>query len=94
MSRSRRVLRRTQLNLEALYDAHGEYRYTNSFSLAGLTALGVAVLPNLPGFFVQVKWLDPSHVPAALGASYAYAWFIGFAVAFVVYLALRRFSAK
>jgi nucleobase:cation symporter-1, NCS1 family len=88
------VLRRTHLNLEALYDAHGEYRYTNGFSLAGLTALVLAVLPNLPGFFVQVKWLAPSQVPAALVTSYSYAWFIGFAVAFAVYLALRKFSAK
>jgi nucleobase:cation symporter-1, NCS1 family len=88
------VLRRTNLNLEALYDANGEYRYTNGFGLAGLTALVLAVLPNLPGFMVQVKWLSASQVPAWLVTSYAYAWFIGFAVAFVVYLALRKISAK
>src|SRR6185436_2759407 len=79
------VLRRTRLNLEALYDPHGEYRYTHGFSLVGLTALTLAVLPNLPGFLVHVQWLDKAHVPPALIASYDYAWFIGFAVAFGVY---------
>lgn len=88
------VLRRTKLNLTALYDANGEYRYTNGYSLAGLTALVVAVLPNLPGFLVNVKWLRKDAVPAFLVSSYDYAWFIGFAVAFIVYLALRKVSAK
>jgi NCS1 family nucleobase:cation symporter-1 len=88
------VLRHTHLNLEALYDPQGEYRYTRGYSLAGLTALAAAVLPNLPGFLVHVKWLDKSRVPALFVASYDYAWFIGFAVAFIVYLALRKISAK
>ncbi len=84
------VLRRAKLNLDALYRADGEYRYSGGFSIAGLAALAVAVLPNLPGFFVQVKWLAKDAVPHFLVASYDYAWFIGFAVAFVAYLALRR----
>jgi nucleobase:cation symporter-1, NCS1 family len=88
------VLRRTQLNLAALYDPNGEYRYTHGFSLAGLAALALAVLPNLPGFLVHVKWLDKGLVPSFLVASYDYAWFIGFAVAFVLYVALRKISAK
>lgn len=87
------VLRRTQLNLAALYDPNGEYRYTHGFSLAGLAALILAVLPNLPGFLVHVNWLDKSLVPSFLVASYDYAWFIGFAVAFVLYLALRKISS-
>src|SRR5204863_4880231 len=70
------VLRRTRLNLDALYRADGEYRYTNGFSLAGLTSLAVAVLPNLPGFLVNVKWLRKDAVPAFLVTSYDYAWFI------------------
>ena len=37
------VLRRTHLDLAALYRADGEYRYTGGFSLVGLTALAVAV---------------------------------------------------
>jgi len=88
------VLRHTKLNVDALYDAGGEYSYTNGYGLAALAALALAVAPNLPGFLVQVKWLDKSLVPAALVSSYDYAWFIGFAVAFIAYLALRKISAK
>jgi NCS1 family nucleobase:cation symporter-1 len=86
------VFRRTHLNLDALYDAGGEYRYTGGFSIAGLVALAVAVLPNVPGFLVTVKWLSKDAVPHFLVSSYDYAWFIGFAVAFVAYLALRKLS--
>ena len=80
------VVRRRVLNVEALYQADGEYRYSGGFSLAGLGALFLAVLPNVPGFLVTVNWLSRDDVPAFLIASYHYAWFIGFALAFVFYL--------
>ena len=87
------VIRRTVLNVDALYRADGEYRHSGGFSLAGIGALIVAVLPNLPGFLVTVKLLPPGKVPAFLVTSYNYAWFIGFAVAFLIYLVLRRLSS-
>jgi NCS1 family nucleobase:cation symporter-1 len=84
------VLRRTHLDLEALYDSGGEYSYSNGFSAAGLVALLIAILPNLPGFLVNVKWMTNDTVPAWLVSSYHYAWFIGFAVAFAAYLILKK----
>ncbi|MEP6811278.1 MAG: NCS1 family nucleobase:cation symporter-1, partial [Chthoniobacterales bacterium] len=84
------VLRQKRLNIAALYDAEGEYRYTNGFSVAALIALVVAVLPNLPGFLVTVKLLPADAVPHFLVALYSYAWFVGFGIAFVLYLILRR----
>jgi NCS1 family nucleobase:cation symporter-1 len=86
------VIRGTKLDLDALYQTHGEYRYSGGYSAVGLTALGLAILPNLPGFCVAVKWLPKESVPHFLVSSYDYAWFIGFAVAFVVYLVLRKLS--
>ncbi len=50
----------------------------------------LAVLPNLPGFLVNVKLLNAAAVPPFLIALYSYAWFVGFGIAFVVYLVLRR----
>lgn len=88
------MIRRRQLNVPALYQAEGEYRYTNGFSDVALTALIVAILPNLPGFLVVVKLLPATAVPAFLVTLYSYAWFVGFAIAFAVYLALRRMTAK
>jgi cytosine/uracil/thiamine/allantoin permease len=38
--------------------------------------------------------MSADHVPAALIGVYSYAWFSGFAIAFVAYLALRKLSPK
>ncbi|HEY5753824.1 MAG TPA: NCS1 family nucleobase:cation symporter-1 [Chthoniobacterales bacterium] len=84
------VVRKTKLDVVALYDENGEYRYNRGFNPAAIAALVLAILPNIPGFLVTVKWLKPEAVPAVLVDSYGYAWFIGFAVAFVAYLVLRK----
>jgi NCS1 family nucleobase:cation symporter-1 len=83
------VWRRRRLNLADLYKAKGEYTYTNGFSLAALAALVLGVLPSLPGFLVNVKAIDDAAVAPVFADLYNYAWFTGFGVAFVVYLALR-----
>ncbi|MEK7781995.1 MAG: cytosine permease, partial [Verrucomicrobiota bacterium] len=86
------VWRKRKLDLVALYQPQGEYRFTNGFSLVAMVALVIAILPSLPGFLVQVKLLKTETVPPALADMYHYAWFVGFAVAFVVYLAGRRLT--
>ncbi len=86
------VVRRRSLDVPALYQADGEYRYTHGFSVIALIALVLAVLPNLPGFLVNVKLIEMSAVPPFLVGLYSYAWFVGFGIAFFVYLALRRFN--
>jgi len=88
------ILRRRHLHLAALYREDGEYRYANGFSLIALVSLIVAVLPNLPGFLVTVKLLDPASVPPFLVRLYDYAWFVGFIIAFAVYLALRWIDSR
>jgi len=87
------VWRGRKLNLRALYRADGEYRFTNGFSLVALGALVIGVLPSLPGFLVQVKLLNPERVSPFLVNLYNYAWFIGFFIAFVAYLAGRKLTA-
>ena len=88
------VWRRRQLDVAALYRADGEYRYTNGLSLVALVTLVIAILPNLPGFLVTVKLLNATVVPAFFVRLYDYAWFVGFAIAFLVYLALRGLSKR
>ena len=87
------VWRRRQLNLTALYQTSGEYRYTNGFSIVAIVALVMGALPSLPGFLVQVKAIDATNVAPSLVGLYSYAWFIGFAIAFIVYLAGRKITA-
>jgi NCS1 family nucleobase:cation symporter-1 len=87
------VCRRCQLNVSALYQREGEFRFTNGYSLVALVALAVGALPSLPGFLVNVKLIAPDSVPSILSELYNYAWFVGFAVAFVVYIIGRKLSA-
>ena len=87
------VWRRCELDLPELYDADGPYRFTNGFNMAALAALIIAVAPNLPGFLATVKILPSQRVPAILMRCYDYAWFVGFILAFVSYLALRKIAA-
>ena len=105
------VHRRRKLNVAALYEPRGEYRYTGGVSVAALVALLVAVLPPLPGFLLQAQLIHKDRLPdlaarlnnllgtpllvpdefaAFFTNLYNYAWFVGFGIAFVVYLALRK----
>ncbi len=88
------VVRRCKLNVIALYQADGEYRFSGGVSWVALISLVIGALPSLPGFLVNVKLLNAESVPPALAHLYNYAWFIGFAVAFVVYLAGRKLFAR
>ncbi len=88
------IARRRQLDVPALYDPAGAYSFTGGFSLVALIALAAGVAPSLPGFLVHVGWMAADAVPAALVRVYDFAWFAGFAVAFVVYLPLRRWAPR
>jgi NCS1 family nucleobase:cation symporter-1 len=83
------VWRRKKLDAEQLYQRNGAYRYTGGFSLVGFGVLLASALPNLPGFLVTVKALPAESFPAWLVAGYHYAWFVGFALAFVLYSLIR-----
>jgi NCS1 family nucleobase:cation symporter-1 len=87
------VCRRRRLNLPALYQPEGEYRFLNGFSGVGLLALMLGVLPSLPGFLVEVKVIDPQTVASFFVHLYHYAWFVGFAVSFIAYVVGRKASA-
>jgi len=86
------VLRRTELDREALFDHAGQYGYRGGWNPAALIALVVGVLPNLPGFLHAAGFLD--SVPAVFTAIYTYAWFVGLALAAGVYLLLMKLWAK
>jgi NCS1 family nucleobase:cation symporter-1 len=56
--------------------------------------LTIGVLPSLPGFLVNINALSAESIPTSLAQLYNYAWFIGFTVAFAIYLALRKLAPK
>ena len=82
------VYRRCKLNLPALYDEHGEYRFTGGFNLPAIIALIVAILPNLPGFLATIKVLPVESINPIFMTLYSYAWFVGFAIARLLVLPL------
>lgn len=85
--------RKGKLDLVALYDLEGEYRYTKGFSWVAMVALVAGVLPSLPGFLVQVKVVPDGAVSAFWVGLYHYTWFVGFGVAFGVYLLGRKLGS-
>ena len=88
------VCRGCQLNVAGLYKADGEYRFVSGFSWVALIALVLGALPSLPGFLIQIKVLSATSVPALLADLYHYAWFIGFGLAFAIYVVLRKFLPR
>jgi NCS1 family nucleobase:cation symporter-1 len=83
-------IRRKQLVVEDLYSETGIYTYRNGYNLNALWALLAGILPNLPGFLVAIHAVPKESVPEFIAGLYHYAWFVGFAVSFFVYLALMR----
>jgi NCS1 family nucleobase:cation symporter-1 len=89
------IVRRRNLNLKALYDPAGEYRYTNGFSVAALVALVLSIIPNLPGFLIKIeKWPRGWAKPSFFIGLYDYAWFVGFVLAFVFYLIFKKLTPR
>jgi nucleobase:cation symporter-1, NCS1 family len=88
------VWRRRQLDVAALYQPGGEYRFRGGYSLVAIVALVAGVLPALPGFLATIKAIDAATLPALLTGIYNYAWFAGFGIAFAVYLGLRKIAPR
>jgi NCS1 family nucleobase:cation symporter-1 len=75
------ITRRRTLSLEDLYLPDGVYRYTAGWHLAGVVATLAGCAAAWGGLVI------PPMRPL-----YDYAWFVGFAVAFLVYLGMTRAS--
>jgi NCS1 family nucleobase:cation symporter-1 len=88
------VLRRTRLAVGDLYRRGGVYEYRGGFNPAAVAALALGIAPNVPGFLAQAFPAAFGAVPAFWRGIYSYAWFLGFAVAGVAYLALMRRPAR
>jgi len=84
------LVRRTRLDVGALYRRSGPYWYRGGTNPRALVALAVGVAPNVPGFLAAAGFVE--SVPAFWGGLYTYAWFVGFVLAGGLYwlLAPRR----
>lgn len=72
-------IKKMKLNVIDLYKRNGEYEYSNGFNLKAIYSLVAGVFVALIGLLVpEVKFL------------YDYAWFVGFAVSFLIYLIIMK----
>ena len=83
-------IRKQDLSVVDLYSHHGIYGYRNGFNSAALIALLIGILPNIPGFLLQVKLISSTVFPTWISNLYNYAWFVGFALSGLIYSALMN----
>jgi len=74
-----------------LFKLDGRYAYSGGFNPRAILALVIAVLPVVPGF-LRAAVTPGGQVanPTFFDSLYTYAWFVTFAVSFVLYLFLSR----
>ena len=85
-------IRKMNLHVNDLYSNTGAYVYFKGFNLIAVMALICGILPNIPGFLVQVHIISKDLIPFWLNNLYNYAWFVGFAVSFILYSVLMYSS--
>jgi nucleobase:cation symporter-1, NCS1 family len=87
------VLRRQRLDLAALFDPKGRYSYGSGFNWRALVALFLAIAPVVPGFLKAAttpNFNGQVENPNFFDTLYTYAWFVTFALGFVLYYALMK----
>ena len=85
------VLRRQRLSLAELFNEKGRYTYTKGFNWYALISFVVAVVPVVPGFLrAAVTRGGQVANPGFLDTLYTYAWFVTFAIGFVLYFIFMR----
>ena len=86
-------IRKQQLEVDELYSFKGRYQYSKGVNMNAVLALIIGIIPNIPGFLVNIKVLPDDLLPTAIQNLYNYAWFVGFLVSGLVYLILMRNSS-
>lgn len=84
------LLRKTLIDIDAIYRKESQFWYSSGFNSRALIALAIAVGINLPGFFVQIQLLSINLVSQWLVHLYSYAWFVSLFVASLVYYVLMK----
>src|SRR5687767_4387632 len=88
-------IRKQKLDVPDLYDPNGRYRFINGFNRFAIIALLLGILPNIPGFLLQIKLVSSTAFPGWISQLYNYAWFVGFLVSGIVYwLFMKKTSVR
>lgn len=84
-------IRKQKLETAELYRHTGRYSYGNGFNGIAILALLAGIIPNIPGFLLQVQIASPDAFPMWISGLYHFAWFVGFFLSgFVYWLLMKR----
>jgi len=83
-------VRKQLLHVDDLYQHKGQYGFSKGFNMAAIIALLVGIIPNIPGFLLQIRLISSTAFPAWISELYHYAWFVGFFVSGIVYILMMR----
>ena len=83
-------IRKKELNAADLYNVNGVYRYSNGFNRNAILALLLGIVPNIPGFLLQIKLISANAFPEWINHLYNYAWFVGFGVSGSLYYFMMK----
>jgi NCS1 family nucleobase:cation symporter-1 len=85
------IVRRQQLAVDDLFRMRGRYAYARGINPRAITALVISIAPVVPGFIRAIT--TPGGTvsnPNFFDRLYSYAWFVTFALSFVIYWLLMR----
>lgn len=89
------LVRKQQLHLNELYTHSGRYYFINGFNPVAIIALLIGILPNIPGFLLQVQLVQPNTFPTWIAELYHFAWFVGFFLSgFVYWMGMKKDNRK
>lgn len=85
------VIRKTKLDLAGLYRKDGPYWYTEGFNLIAMVALLAGIALCVPGFMHTIGVFTTHSFWTEL---YKYAWFVSFAMSFLIYVVGMNFRSR
>ena len=83
------VVKKKMLDVPALYDPHGRYRYWHGINWQGLLAFLVSISPNLPGLAYSIN--KNARITSGAKHLYTICWLYGFISSIIVYVTLHHF---
>jgi nucleobase:cation symporter-1, NCS1 family len=85
------VIRKQHLSLKDLFLENGIYRYSNGINWRAVIAMTLAIAPVVPGFLRAATTPGGAVAnPNFFDSMYTYAWFVTFAISFVIYFVLMQ----
>jgi NCS1 family nucleobase:cation symporter-1 len=85
------IIRKQQLDVDDLFRPRGRYTYVSGINPKAIIALVLSIAPVVPGFIRAVSTPGGAVAnPTFFDRIYSYAWFVTFALSFIIYWLLMR----